>query len=407
MTTATPTEEAVMTRSARSNARRFRTAAAVLSSVLILAACSSDSSPDPAPAAPAPAAPSAPAAPPVIEGEYTIIFSSIFGPTAGLQTQLDWYMDQVEERTSRRVVFERFYGASLLGAADTLPGIVDGRANAGYMVPAYAPTALPLWNATFVPTENATPEAIARSQAEMAQTNDALRAEFEAAGIKMLVFNMIADLGTVGTTDPITKASDLSGQNIRALGYLAQALQLRGANPVVVEAQETYESIQRGVINGAGGFAIDVFTSQGLQEVAPWMVKMDIGGWVGAGLAMNADFYDALPDEIKAVMDEVAGEFYDQATIILTEKETAACDALLAAGGGVTLLPAAESAAWRADIGDSLWSKWRTDAAAAGAAADAIASVEQDWRALTTRYNTQSKYVSGLDECAKRTTVPN
>lgn len=341
------------------------------------------------------------------DAEFTIRFSSIFGPESGLQQQLDWYMDEVEARTDGRVVFERFYAASLLGASETLPGIAEGRAEAGYLVPAYAPADLPLWNVTFVPTQGANPEAIARAQADMAENNEALMGEYEGAGIKMLAYNMIADLGTIATADPITDVSEVEGLDIRALGYLANALQLRGINPVVVEAQETYESIERGVIDGAGGFAIDVLTSEGLEEVAPWMVKIDIGGWVGAGLAINADFYEQLPDDVKQVMDEVGEEFYDQALQILMDVEEAACDTLLEAGGGVTVLPEDQSAAWRDDIGDSLWELWRSDAASSGASEDEVSSIEQAWRENTEEYAAQSEYESGLDLCAERSELPS
>lgn len=340
------------------------------------------------------------------DAEFTIRFSSIFGPESGLQQQLDWYMDEVEARTDGRVEFERFYAASLLGASETLAGIAEGRAEAGYLVPAYAPADLPLWNVTFVPTEGANPEAIARAQADMAENNEALMGEYEDAGVKMLVYNMIADLGTVATPEPITDVSGLEGLDIRALGYLANALQLRGINPVVVEAQETYESIERGVIDGAGGFAIDVLTAEGLEEVAPWMLKIDIGGWVGAGLAMNADYYEQLPDDVQQVMEEVGDEFYDQAVQIIADVEEAACDTLLEAGGGVTILPEEQSAAWRDDIGDSLWELWRSDAASSGASEEQISSVEQAWQENTEEYAAQSEYESGLDLCAERSEVP-
>lgn len=340
------------------------------------------------------------------DAEVVIRFSSIFGPSSGLQQQLDWFMDEVEDRTDGRVQFERFYGAALLGAADTLAGIQEGRAEAGYMVPAYAPSNLPLWNGTFVPTEGANPEAIARTQADMATSNAAFEAELEAAGIRMLVFNMIPDLGTIATPEPITEVASLDGLDIRALGYLANALQLKGVNPVVLEAQETYESIQRGVTDGAGAFAIDVLVSEGLHEVAPWVVKLDIGGWVGAGLAINASFYDGLPDDVRAVMEEVADEFYDHALEILAEVEADACDTFLAGDGGVTLLPDQESGTWREEIGESLWEQWRSDAASSGADEGDVASFEEDWRSLTASYAADSAYESGLDLCAARTDLP-
>lgn len=334
---------------------------------------------------------------------FTLRFTTIFGPETPLQQQMTQYQEQVTERTNGRVEWENFYGASLVGAQETVQAMTDGRVETGYVVPAYAPADFPLWNVTFVPVPGANSESITRAQQWMVENSEVLQEEFEANGVKMLQFVAVGDLGTVATPDPITDISGLEGLSIRALGYLADALSLVGADPVVIEAQETFESLQRGVLDGAGGFAMDVLVGQGLQEVAPWMLKLDIGQWVGAGLGISLDQWNQLPTDIQEVMIEVGEESIDNSLQVLEQAESEACDALLDAGGGVTVLPDAQSADWRDMIGDSLWEKWRSDASGAGATEEQISTIEQQWRNKNDEFATESDFENGLDRCAERT----
>ncbi|MPZ60619.1 MAG: hypothetical protein GEU93_04840 [Propionibacteriales bacterium] len=368
--------------------RAWRLAGIVLPLALVIAACGGG------------------AAEPADGETIQLRYSGIFGKDAGLQRQLDWYMDEVEERTDGRVEFERFYDSSLLGATDTLAGLVEGRAETAYMVPAYAPADMPLWNASFVPVAGTNAESVTRSQAEMNQSNEAFQQELENAGIKMLVFNVVPSITSVWAPDPITGVEQLDGMSVRSLGYLSQALELRGVNPVVLEAPETYESIQRGVVDGAGGFAIDVLTDQGLHEVAPWGLYMGFGEWVGAGFAMSVEEWEALPADIQEIMLEVTDDFYDEAIKIAEDAEASACDAVLEAGGGVTTLPDDQVQAWVDDIGDSLWEAWRSDAASSGASEEDIASVEEDYRALNEQFAAESTYTPGAETCVERTELP-
>ncbi|MGE3288616.1 MAG: TRAP transporter substrate-binding protein DctP [Pseudonocardia sp.] len=336
--------------------------------------------------------------------EYTLKYSSSTAPEVGFQKQIAWYMNEVEKRTGGRVTFEKFYGGSLLSSADTLPGLVDGRTETAYMVPAYAPASLPLWNMMFVPLPGTNSEVIARSQVELVKERTALATELEAAGIKILIFNMLSDIGTVITPEPITDVEGMRGLKVRALGYMSQALQLVGTQPLAIDQPEVFESIERGVIDGTSATTMDTVTGDGLAEVAPWVTQLNIGQWGGVGFAIGLDTWNGLPPDVQAVMTEVSEEFYVVGPRLLTDLEAESCDGLLAAGGGVTRLPEDQTQAWVAQIGDSLWEKWRADARKT-VAPDVVASLEERYRAVTAELLPRSTYTSGLELCRARTSL--
>ena len=52
---------------------------------------------------------------------------------------IQWWADEVEERSGGRIEFQIFYAGSLMGALETLPATRDGRVDGGYMSPGYWP----------------------------------------------------------------------------------------------------------------------------------------------------------------------------------------------------------------------------------------------------------------------------
>ncbi|MPZ60618.1 MAG: hypothetical protein GEU93_04835 [Propionibacteriales bacterium] len=341
------------------------------------------------------------------DAEFNLKYTSIFSPGAPIQDSMDWWMDEVEERTDGRVHFERFYAASLAEGTDTIAALAEGRADVGYVVPAYTPGELPLLNVAMVPGSGEHGEAHARALEWLVKNNEHVIAEQEAQGIRIQTFMIIGRLGTVISPDPITTVSDLDGMTMRAIGFIAEALKTKGANPVAIEAQEAYESVQRGVIDGVQSLPLGDVPAQGLHEVAPWVVDLGLGHFGAGSLAISDRTWQSLPSDIQKVIQHVNAEFYPESAAPLTmEAEETACDTLLEAGGGVTRLPEDEIEQWRDDIGDSIWDTWRQDSIDAGASEEAVASVEKDLLRVHDELLDEVTYDDGIDACRERTKVP-
>ena len=332
-----------------------------------------------------------------------LTFTTIASPGSALQDSLDWWMDEVEERTAGAVKFERFYGGALVGAVDSLPAIADGRADTGYLVPVYSPAALPLWNVGFVPGSGKNTEAHMRALRKMNEENAAFQEELKTNNIKVEVFTPVGPIDLAIAPQPFESVAELSGKRFRAAGPAASALERVGVSPVALETHESYEAIERGTIDGVNGTTMDTITSLGLEEVAPWMTSLGLGTWGTASFVINRDVWAGLPAEVQKVMDEVSDDFYDVALDILTEREASVCDKLIAAGGGAVALPAAESKKWVNDMGDTLWEGWRKAAQKSGASTSDIESVEAQFRDLNAQYAKSVTYESGAEKCVQKT----
>jgi len=63
---------------------------------------------------------------------------------------------------------------------------------------------------------------------------------------------------------------------------------------------------------------------------------------------VNKDYWDGLPDEVKAVLQDVAIAYRDHVAGIAMDRASASRDAYVAAGGTVVEMPQSEREAWAA-----------------------------------------------------------
>ncbi|KFI33502.1 C4-dicarboxylate transporter [Haematobacter missouriensis] len=110
------------------------------------------------------------------------------------------------------------------------------------------------------------------------------------------------------TKKPIEKMSDLQGLKIRTMQNPAHVDTFKafGANPTPLAYTELYGALETGVVDGAEA-ANTNFYAQKFYEVAPdWAMV----GWleVVAPVIMGEAQYQALPDDVKAALDEVGKE---------------------------------------------------------------------------------------------------
>ncbi|WP_372423814.1 TRAP transporter substrate-binding protein DctP [Salinarimonas chemoclinalis] len=104
-------------------------------------------------------------------------------------------------------------------------------------------------------------------------------------------------------TDPVAGLDDLAGVKIRSTGLTADAFSRLGAAVVSMPAEEIYTGLQRGVIEGAEFTSLPIHHGLGWQEVAPYVVLPSFTAGGSSDWIVNADAWEALPDDLKAVVD--------------------------------------------------------------------------------------------------------
>lgn len=306
------------------------------------------------------------------------------------------WAELVEERTDGRVTVEIYYGESLLDAAESLPGIAEGRADTGFFVDSMFQDQLPLTSVSSIPFDRTNGIAQALAFHQMYRDNEQYRAEWEDLGLHMLHFQPSAP-AAIGSNDPIETLDDIAGKSIRCLGFICDSLQAVGADPVAISSAEIYEAMDRGTIDGWTAYPFQDMLANQFQEVTPYVTDPGIGAYIQGSTPINLDVWNSMPADIQDTLTELSEEYYDIYAEQANQLERETCEATNEAGVELTIMPEAEVQAWRDQVRDDIYAEW-----AAGAGEDAE-SFYEDFSAAYDEAASTSDYESLYRQCVDGT----
>lgn len=331
--------------------------------------------------------------------EFTL---SIVGPETGMIDGTNWWATEIEERTDGRITFDIFYNESLLTGPETLDGIREGRITGGWYSDAYYPKELPLFQISGLPFETSDSYAYARALYQTYQENDEFRGEIQATGVHIAHFVPYSQT-IFATTTPLESADDLNGKRYRAAGILAEVLKQFGSDAVFLDVTELYESIERGVIDGAAGFPFDIGAAVGLAEAAPHITDIGYGHYAATGIAVDLDWYESLPEDLRSTFDEVSRELQEErAGEFLTEVEKQACDTYEDQGARINVWSDDQTDELRQQVGDAFVQEYKETAVSNGADAASVDEFYKQFHSLYEEYAASSTYQNFVVECAER-----
>lgn len=278
-----------------------------------------------------------------------------------------WILDEIEARTDQ-VEFNRTAPESLCPASEIVQCVIDGRADMGTAVTSYTPQLFPDDGLVGIPFRAQDSQAITAALHELATEDPQMMKVYEDNGLKQII-NWTAGRMWVGTKQPVTKVEDLAGLSIRATGAGPQALiQATGANAVALPTPDVYESLERGVIQGAG-YSMDGVVNYKFMEPLKHWTDLGSGHYATFAFWMNPAAYDGLPDDVKKVFDEVVAEANGGAALEAFNSlvdEQALCQQMKDAGVSLTALPQDEQEKLEATIGDGVLEAWKSSARESG-----------------------------------------
>lgn len=256
---------------------------------------------------------------------------------------LEPWTKMIEEKSAGRLKVS-IYPGTLGRQADQLDLIQNGIADMGYFVPALTPGRFPLTSVCELPFLFESGKG--GSQAFWALWEKDLQKEGTAAGLKVL-WTFIHPPGQLHTTKKaVTRMEDLAGLRIRtAPGVQQEATQRLGATPVVVPFPETYNALDRGVIDGVW-FPWEAIEGIKLFEVLRHHLVVNFYT-VPFVVAMNEKKYASLPPDLRKVLDDLSGAWAAEFTGAAWDKnDEGGIAAARKAGASIVTLAPAERARW-------------------------------------------------------------
>ncbi|NUL45334.1 TRAP transporter substrate-binding protein DctP [Cellulosimicrobium funkei] len=292
------------------------------------------------------------------EATLTLVTSAIDGtPNQAFQ---DLYLDMIEEKSNGRIAVERTEAYSLCNAQEIADCVRDGRADLGVTIPDYTPQYFPTTSLVSIPFIGTDWQAITKTLHELHIDNPDAKAIMDRNNLHHIATWPVGRM-LIGTPEEVDGPEDLGDLSLRVSGPLAQQLfEGAGANIVALPANEAYEGVERGVVDGVAA-GMDFPVNYGLNELLPHWTDPGLGEYSSFGMWLNKDVYEGLPDDLKTVIDDVAAEISDGAGAeAFREQADTQCPEMLESTTVETLdaWDGSVTEAWRDDQEASMLEGW-------------------------------------------------
>jgi TRAP-type C4-dicarboxylate transport system substrate-binding protein len=252
----------------------------------------------------------------------------------------------IEEKSGGRLKVTIYPGGTLGKPADHFDLVRNGIADLGFASPGYTPGRFPLVSVAELPLLVKTGKG--GSRALWSLFDKRLKTEF--AGVKVLWIWVHPPGQFHLARKPVRALEDLAGLKIRAgTPMLATMVKTLGATPVNIAAPETYNALERGVVDGTV-FPWEAIASFKLAEVIRHHAVVNL--YVTPFVAMmNQKKYEGLPADLRKVIDDLSGAWGAEFTgAVWDENEHQGIAAARKAGAAIYTVPAEERQRWAARL---------------------------------------------------------
>jgi len=180
-------------------------------------------------------------------GPIKLTYSNFF-PPGHIQSKLaEAWCQEVEKRTKGEVVVEYFPGQTLSKANQVYDGVVEGISDIGFSVLAYTRGRFPVMAAVDLPlgyTSGIVATKVVNAVYDKFQPKELMDSK--------VMYLHAHGPGLIHTKDkPVRKLEDMKGLKFRGHGTSALVVEALGGTPVPKPMPETYQMLQKGVVDGA------------------------------------------------------------------------------------------------------------------------------------------------------------
>lgn len=237
--------------------------------------------------------------------QITLTYSNFF-PATHVQSKLaqEW-SKEIEKRTDGKVKVEYFPGQTLTKAKNVYDGVVQGLSDVGMSVLGYTRGRFPIMEVVDLPL--------------------GYRNGPAATKVANTVYNKFKDKALTDTKvmylhahgpgllftkgKKVEKLEDMKGVKIRSHGTSAKVVEALGGTPVAMPMPETYQSLQKGVVDGAV-YPMEANKGWKLGEVIDYATLDYPAAYTTTFfVVMNKEKWDSLPDDVKKTIDEINKEW--------------------------------------------------------------------------------------------------
>lgn len=263
----------------------------------------------------------------------------------------NFFIPEVDKRLAKtgnyKMDWQESYGGAIVKPKGVLEGIKLGLGDIGIVTTIFHSSKLPSQAiAAVTPFVAADSRAVAKAVDEIAKEFPTMQKEFEKQNQVYLATGVVLDTYQLFSRTSITSLKNVEGGKVAGAGMNLRYLEgINGAVGVRGGLTDFYNMLQTGLVDHAMLWPEAAKTFK-IAEVAPYMLKADIGAVNSKTVTVNADYWKKLPAEVQDVLKEVAVAYRDHVASVAMDRAKASREAYISAGGKVVEMDVAERNGW-------------------------------------------------------------
>lgn len=268
--------------------------------------------------------------------------ANYFPPMHMNSIMLGKYCDELNKKLAGKVEITQYTGSTLLSADKMAAGVLTGIADMGLSNLSYTRGRFPVMEIMELPL--GFPSAWIAGHVANDFYGKFKPKEFDKYQVLMLSTSPINVIQTVNK--PVKSPDDVKGLKLRGTGRLGDIVKAFGGTPIPVSTPDMYESLKKGVIEGA---LLPLETLKGFKTGE--IMKYTTASWkVGSAycfyVVMNKNKWKTLPADIQKTMTDFSKEFIERWTVEWNNIDLEGKDFFLKQGGKILTPTDAENVKW-------------------------------------------------------------
>jgi TRAP-type C4-dicarboxylate transport system substrate-binding protein len=267
---------------------------------------------------------------------------------------VSFYIPEVDKRLAKtnqyKIRWNQAWGGQIVKPTGVLEGLQKGLGDIGIVTTAVYGDKMKVMSVAFMtPFTTTDPALVAKTVDELAEKFPAIKKTFASYNQVFLSAQVVLDSYQVFSKAEAKVLQDYKGMKIASAGPNLRYLPPTGAVGVAGTLNTYYNLIQTGVVDGCMLWPEAAATFK-LAEVAPYMMKADIGSVNTKVVSVNADTWKRLPPEVRTVLQEVAIAYRDHLAKVSADLGDQSLAKYKSAGGKVHVLSRADRGQWARSI---------------------------------------------------------
>ena len=272
-----------------------------------------------------------------------LTYSNFFPPTHIQSKLAESWCKEVEKRTNGKVKVEYYPGQTLTKAKQCYDGVVQGLSDVGFGVLAYTRGRFPVMSAVDLPLGY--PSGMVATEVVNTVYEKFHPKELSDTEVMYLHAHGPGLIHTKGKA--VRRLEDMKGLKLRGHGTSAQIVKALGGTPVPMPMPETYQAIQKGVVDGSV-YPFEANKGWKLGEVVDYCTADFSAAYTTSFfVVMNKDKWNALPADVKQTIREINKEWEKKHGEAWDSSDMGGIIFLLNQGGQIIGLDAKEAARWK------------------------------------------------------------